>query len=163
MKYALVTGGSRGIGRAVSLRLAQSGLPVVVNYVNNEVAADETLALIRQAGGQAEKLRFDVASPEAVEEGLARWSEAHPEDTLESNLYYLDSKSFLLKIYKQMKARVKINILEEKKSLTGKPGKRYVTRTLSVEALAGIPASEKEKQGVVVQELILSKLALASF
>ena len=89
--------------------------------------------------------------------------EANPEDTLESNLYYLDSKSFLLKIYKQMKARVKINILEEKKSLTGKPGKRYVTRTLSVEALAGIPASEKEKQGVVVQELILSKLALASF
>ena len=58
---------------------------------------------------------------------------------------------------------MKINILEEKKSLTGKPGKRYVTRTLSVEALAGIPASEKEKQGVVVQELILSKLALASF
>ena len=80
MRYALVTGGSRGIGRAVSLRLAQSGLPVVVNYVNNEVAADETLALIRQAGGQAEKLRFDVASPEAVEEALARWSEAHPED-----------------------------------------------------------------------------------
>lgn len=80
MRYALVTGGSRGIGRAVSLRLAQSGLPVVVNYVNNEVAADETLALIHQAGGQAEKLRFDVASPEAVEEALARWSEAHPED-----------------------------------------------------------------------------------
>lgn len=80
MRYALVTGGSRGIGRAVSLRLAQSGLPVVINYVSHEEAADETLALIRQAGGQAEKLRFDVASPETVEEALARWQEAHPED-----------------------------------------------------------------------------------
>lgn len=80
MRYALVTGGSRGIGRAVSLRLAQSGLPVVINYVSHEEAADETLALIRQAGGRAEKLRFDVASPETVEEALARWQEAHPED-----------------------------------------------------------------------------------
>ena len=89
--------------------------------------------------------------------------EAHPEDTLESNLYYLDSKSFLAKLYRQLKARVKINILEEKKSLTGKRGKQYVTRILSVEALAEMPLKEKEEKGVVVQELILSKLALASF
>ena len=54
MKYALVTGGSRGIGRAVAIRLSQAGIPVVINYVQNETAATETKAEIEKAGGQAE-------------------------------------------------------------------------------------------------------------
>lgn len=80
MKYALVTGGSRGIGRAVSLRLAAMGYPVIVNYRSNSDAALETLSLIEQAGGKAELLPFDVADSEAVEKAIDGWMESHPDD-----------------------------------------------------------------------------------
>lgn len=80
MKYALVTGGSRGLGRAVCVRLAADGLPVVINYKSNRAAAEETLAEITAAGGQAELLGFDVSVPEEAERALAAWGEAHPDD-----------------------------------------------------------------------------------
>lgn len=75
-KIALVTGGGRGIGRAVSILLASLGAEVVINYVNRPQAADETAALIREQGGKAETLRFDVAQAgevqAAVKDILAR-------------------------------------------------------------------------------------------
>lgn len=80
MKYILVTGGSRGIGRAVCLRLAQMGMPVVVNYRLNEAAAIETKRLIEEQGGKAELLRFDVSNKEEVEAALDAWEAAHPDD-----------------------------------------------------------------------------------
>ena len=80
MKYILVTGGSRGIGRAVCLRLAQTGMPVVVNYRLNEAAAIETKRLIEEQGGKAELLRFDVSNKEEVEAALDTWEAAHPND-----------------------------------------------------------------------------------
>ncbi len=89
--------------------------------------------------------------------------EADLQDTLESHLYYLDAKSFLVKIYKQLKTKVKINVIEEKKTLGGAIKKQYVTRTVSVEELTKIPPEEKEKRGLVIQELIVSKLAMATF
>ncbi len=58
---AIVTGGGRGIGRAICVELARAGFYVVVNYRANDAAAQETLALIRQAGGDGELARFDVA------------------------------------------------------------------------------------------------------
>lgn len=80
MEYALVTGGSRGIGRAVALRLAARGYTVVINYKSNEEAARETLQAIEAAGGRAELLPFDVARPEVIEAALADWVTRHPED-----------------------------------------------------------------------------------
>ncbi len=80
MKYALVTGGSRGLGRAVCQKLAAQGWPVLINYQSNSEAAGETLRSIVEAGGQAELLPFDVSKPEAVEEALETWSAAHPDD-----------------------------------------------------------------------------------
>jgi len=60
-RFALVTGGSRGIGRAIALELAAAGYSLLVTYKANETAADETLGMIRAQGGRAEKFRFDVA------------------------------------------------------------------------------------------------------
>lgn len=89
--------------------------------------------------------------------------EADLEDTLESHLYYLDPKSFLVKIYKQLKARIKVNVIEEKKPLLGRPAKAYTTKLLTIEELAAIPAREKEAMGMVIQELSVSKLAMMAF
>lgn len=83
MKFALVTGGSRGIGRAVSLRLAKAGYTVIINYQSNEQAAQETLRSIQSQGGQAELLRFDVSNPESVQSALESWQTAHPEDYID--------------------------------------------------------------------------------
>ena len=80
MKTALVTGGSRGIGRAVTLSLARLGYHVLINYVSNETAARETLDAI---GGQGELLRFDVGDPEAVKAAIEGWQAAHPEEWIE--------------------------------------------------------------------------------
>ena len=80
MKYALVTGGSRGLGRAVCLRLAQMGLPVIVNYQRNRSAAEAVVGEIEALGGQAELLPFDVADPVATDAALEQWESAHPDD-----------------------------------------------------------------------------------
>lgn len=79
-KYALVTGGSRGIGRAICRKLASMGYHVLINYVSREDAALQTLELI---GGQGELLRFDVADPEAVAAAVSLWQQAHPEEYIE--------------------------------------------------------------------------------
>ncbi|MCQ2184058.1 MAG: 3-oxoacyl-ACP reductase FabG [Bacteroidales bacterium] len=80
MKYALVTGGSRGIGRAVSIRLAAMGIPVIINYQSNGKAAAGTLEAITSSGGSASLMQFDVSSKEQVESALGQWEQAHPDD-----------------------------------------------------------------------------------
>jgi 3-oxoacyl-[acyl-carrier protein] reductase len=67
LPLALVTGASRGIGRAIAIDLAAQGLHVVVNYKSNEDAANETLNAIRERGGQGELCRFDVADEAAAD------------------------------------------------------------------------------------------------
>lgn len=83
MKYALVTGGSRGIGRACCLKLADMGYSVLVNYKGNKEAAEETARLAREKGVSAEVLNFDVASKDDVQSVLGGWIETHKEDVIE--------------------------------------------------------------------------------
>ena len=80
MEYALVTGGSRGIGKEVSLALARKGYCVLINYLSNQVAAKETKDLIEKEGNKAELLPFDVSNKESIDEVLMKWSEQHPND-----------------------------------------------------------------------------------
>ena len=80
MKYALVTGASRGIGRAVALRLAQGGMPVVINYLSNHEAAESVARQIVEAGGTAELLPFDASDPHAIEAAIDKWEAEHPDD-----------------------------------------------------------------------------------
>ncbi|MDE6612843.1 MAG: SDR family NAD(P)-dependent oxidoreductase, partial [Muribaculaceae bacterium] len=82
MNYALITGGSRGIGRAIAKRLAADGLAVIINYVANQDAAEDTAREIREAGGNAELLRFDVSKPQEIEDALGQWEDSHPDDTI---------------------------------------------------------------------------------
>jgi len=83
MKYALVTGGSRGIGRAVSLKLARMGYRIIINYVANTTEAENTLALIREAGSEGEMLQFDVSDREQTQSALDGWMASHPEEYIE--------------------------------------------------------------------------------
>lgn len=80
MKYALVTGGSRGIGRAICLKLAGMGIPVIINFKSNSEAARELREEILAAGGEASLMQFDVADPKAVSSALETWENEHPDD-----------------------------------------------------------------------------------
>lgn len=83
MKYALVTGGSRGIGRATCLKLADMGYAVLVNYKGNKEAAEETARLVKEKGVNAEIISFDVAKKADVDAVLGGWIESHKEDIIE--------------------------------------------------------------------------------
>src|ERR1700733_5962106 len=83
MKCALVTGGSRGIGRAVCLKMAEMGYYVLVNYRSNTEEAEKTLEQIRAAGGYAELLPFDVSDKLQVQGVLGGWIEANAEKFIE--------------------------------------------------------------------------------
>ena len=76
-KYALVTGGSRGIGREICLKLGGCGYHVLVNYKSNAAEAEKTLSGIRAAGGDGEALQFDVASGEESTAAIEAWQKAH--------------------------------------------------------------------------------------
>ena len=74
---ALVTGGSRGIGRAICVKLASMGATVGINYVANPKAAEETLDIIEAQKGKGFTVRFNVADPEAVQESIKEILNTH--------------------------------------------------------------------------------------
>ncbi len=84
MKSALVTGGSRGIGRAICVKLAQdSDYQILINYKSNKKAAEETLQLVEESGGNGEIIQFDVANFEDVKNKLETWQINNPKAVIE--------------------------------------------------------------------------------
>ena len=82
-RYALITGASRGIGRAIAIELAKDGCSILLNYKSNHAAAEEAKRLIEEAGGEAELMPFDVSQPDAINAALDKWFSAHPNDYID--------------------------------------------------------------------------------
>ncbi|MGM9733426.1 MAG: 3-oxoacyl-ACP reductase FabG [Prevotella sp.] len=82
-KYAFVSGGSRGIGRAVCVKLAQMGYNVIINCVSNRNEAQVTLDLVRQSGQDGEIMLFDVTKLDQVQSALSAWAMYHPDEYIE--------------------------------------------------------------------------------
>ena len=83
MKSALVTGGSRGIGRAVCLKLAEMGYHILINYKSNKEEAERTLDKVKQKDASGELLQFDVADKEAIKNVLGTWIERNVDNPIE--------------------------------------------------------------------------------
>jgi 3-oxoacyl-[acyl-carrier protein] reductase len=82
MKYALVTGGSRGIGKAICVELAANGFYVLINYQSNTQEAKNTLNEIIENEGQGELLQFDVCNCEDIKLKMDEWKIANPDKTI---------------------------------------------------------------------------------
>ena len=83
MKFALVTGGSRGIGRAICVTMAEMGYNVLINYKSNEEEANNTLALVKEKGVDGEILQFDVSDKQAIMSKLGGWMESNTDKVIE--------------------------------------------------------------------------------
>ena len=98
MRYSLITGASRGIGRAIAVELAKDGCYVIINYKSNHEAAHETLRLVHEAGGEGELLPFDVSKPDEINAALDGWFSAHKDeyiDVLVNNAGIVDDELML--------------------------------------------------------------------
>ena len=82
MEYALVTGGSRGIGKAICLRLAAMGYNIIINYTSNDEEALKTQALIKEKGVDAQLMKFDVSVTADADTHIETWIKEHTEDTI---------------------------------------------------------------------------------
>lgn len=83
-KYALVTGASRGIGKAIAIKLATDlNYNILLNYNSNDAAALETQAQIKAEGVHCELLKFDVSNPEQTKEILEAWEQKNPDSLIE--------------------------------------------------------------------------------
>ena len=83
MKYALVTGGSRGIGRATCIKLAMEGYAILINYRSNNAEALKTLELVKEKGATGEIIKFDVSNKAEVDSVLGGWMDANKDKPIE--------------------------------------------------------------------------------
>ena len=112
-RYALITGASRGIGKAIAIELAKDGCAILLNYKSNHAEAEETKRLIEAAGGEAELIPFDVSQPDAINTALDKWFAAHPDeyiDVLVNNAGIVDDEIMLLMEPEQWHRVVDVNL-----------------------------------------------------
>lgn len=91
------------------------------------------------------------------------FKDTDPETTLESQLYYMTPDQFSYRTYTKLKAKVKVTILVQKKSFFGKEKMVYENKVMKLEELVQMNLAKKKQCGMIVQELILSKLAIMAF
>lgn len=144
MKCALVTGGSRGIGRAICYKMAKMGYYVLVNYKNNITEADKTLAQIKHDGGNGELLKFDVADKNDINRVLGQWIEANSDKYIEALVNNAGVKDDVLMMW--MKDEQWDNVIK-----TSLDGFFYVTRIVLNDMLI-------RKYGRIVNVVSLSGL-----
>ncbi len=89
--------------------------------------------------------------------------ETSPETTLESQFYYLNRDSFLYEVFYQLKIKVKVQMQTVKKSIFGKEKIRYEEQILSLKDLTGMNLAKKKASGVIIREIIISKLGMMTF
>lgn len=123
MKFALVTGGSRGIGRAICIRMAEMGYNLLINYKSNEAEAQQTLSLVKEKGVTSELLAFDIADKEEVQSKLNAWLQANTDKTIEVLVNNAGIREDALMVF--MKDEQWANVID-----TNLNGFFYVTRVL---------------------------------
>src|ERR1700744_5278168 len=144
MKCALVTGGSRGIGRAICYKMAQMGYYVLVNYKSNAEEAQKTLSQIIENGGGGELLKFDVGDKAEIKKVLDGWIEANSEKYIEVLVNNAGIKDDMLMMW--MKDEQWENVVK-----TSLDGFFYVTRLVLSDMLV-------RKYGRIVTVVSLSGL-----
>lgn len=91
------------------------------------------------------------------------FKDTDPETTLESQLYYMTQDQYSYKTYMQLKAKVKVSMMVQKRTLFGKPKMAYDNRVVKLDELVSMNLAKKKQCGLIVQELVLSKLAIMAF
>ena len=112
-RYALITGASRGIGRAIAIELAKDGCSILLNYKSNHAAAQEAKRLIEEVGGEAELMPFDVSQPDAINAALDAWFAAHPDDYIDvlvNNAGIVDDEIMLMMEPEQWHRVIDVNL-----------------------------------------------------
>lgn len=112
-RYALITGASRGIGRAIAMELAKDGCAILLNYKSNHTEAAATKQMIEAAGGEAELMPFDVSQPDAINAALDQWFAAHPDDYIDvlvNNAGIVDDEIMLLMEPEQWHRVIDVNL-----------------------------------------------------
>ncbi len=161
MKCALVTGGSRGIGRAICLNMATIGYYVVVNFKGNVEEASKTLSQIKEQGGEGELLQFDVSIKEQVLQVLGNWIEANPGNEIEvliNNAGIKDDNLMMWMKDEQWESVIKTNLdaffYVTRLVLKGMLLKKYgrIINVVSLSGLKGLPGQTNysaAKAGVI--------------
>ncbi|HEY6063095.1 MAG TPA: 3-oxoacyl-ACP reductase FabG [Chitinophagaceae bacterium] len=169
MKCSLVTGGSRGIGRAVCIKMAGMGYYVLVNYKTDKEGANKTLELIKQNGGDGELLPFDVSSKEQVQQVLGKWIEENVEKIIEvlvNNAGIKDDSLMLWMKDEQWEDVIKTNLdsffFITRLVLNGMLVKRYgrIINVVSLSGLKGVPGQTNysaAKGGVIAATKALAQ------
>ncbi len=169
MKYALVTGGSRGIGRAICVKLASQGYHVLINYVSNQAKAEETLALTKEAGTEGEIIKFDVANTEEVQTAIENWQNANKDAyidvlvnnagvTADSLLPMMEPDAWAKVINTSLNGFFNVTRIVVKKMIRKKHGR--IINMASVSGLIGLPGQcnySAAKGAIIAATKALSK------
>jgi 3-oxoacyl-[acyl-carrier protein] reductase len=169
MKCALVTGGSRGIGRAICIRLSTLGYHILVNYRSNITEAEQTLQEIHQKSGTGELLPFDVSNKKEIAETLGLWIDTHKDDHIEVLVNNAGIKDDVLMMWMKdeqwenvMRTNLDSFFYVTRQILNGMLMKRYgrIINVVSLSGLKGLPGQTNysaAKGGVIAATKALAQ------